>query len=1051
MIYNRILTTTLKVIGWIVGIGLFLIIGVIIFFCLWLTPGRLADIAEKEADKYLDADVRIGKIDYKVFSTFPFLEIEIDSLQVISRSLDNIPDSIKHRLPPDYPMLFSAENIGGAINIRDLVHNKVLLKNLHLGDPVANVVMVDDSTANFLIFPTLPKTTNIPEMELDSITIAGPIDISFFDLGSATDLHLDVDGLKLGNVTGKKNAYDLSVAMKLSGESSGISIPKPLPIEIGGNVSYNVSPFNLGVESFILNIPDLNVSADIDLSEKDENYLLERFDCKISSSNLLSLREWLPDTVKKELPQFISEISGNLPFAVSLNLDSPFNISALTEKDSGKNFPIDSIPSFNVRIEVNDADVRGRIPRFGLFYGENIKVAVDGVYKKGRPQESSLHIEELSLFTEGMNVSLTADLIPKEDMMTMLETTANVSGTPDPRVEGILQHNGITLNGKVMADIALSCLLDSWGYVGDNNGTPTFNYKSAKDIDFNGDFRINRISFSSADPKNPSSLSNLELSLKTDIPSLSQSNFDVENLDLRITFDKGNVNIPNSLQATLQDVDFSLGTSLSGSISSPKGKLGMDFKANGMALEETGTAFNAEGLDLNLSANIFDTPVSITSNYSINPAEGDDAILQQRVAHSPIYLVVQNPTIQNLLSMASMNLDLKVNGGGFKSSDYLATCTFSDIDISTDFDRLSLNNLGVRIDDTGLKLNGTVDGLRAFFGSGSPSLLDIKLNADFDNVDINRLSGAYYAAVERKNGKPYDFTLPPAGPFTAADSLCILIPRNLKADINLYSKRAEYMNFSFSPLSTKIILDNGAATLSRLTIGAPYGQVSVDWTYSTSSFDNIFMALNANIDHFDFTQFFRSFPELTEKMPQLANLAGEITANANGKFLMFPSMFLNLPSMNAKFNVEGKDFSFAREGMVEFITHLMMIKGDEPIRLTDFHIDGNFHDCLLRLNPFKLKFDGYQLGFAGVNNLQGEMYYHVALEKSPFHIPFAVNLVGHFKHPEVRFGGTTVKDGREREISANLDAVTNINIMQQLSRGWKMFIMKAAEYDLKRE
>ena len=101
------------------------------------------------------------------------------------------------------------------------------------------------------------------------------------------------------------------------------------------------------------------------------------------------------------------------------------------------------------------------------------------------------------------------------------------------------------------------------------------------------------------------------------------------------------------------------------------------------------------------------------------------------------------------------------------------------------------------------------------------------------------------------------------------------------------------------------------------------------------------------------------------------------------------------------------------------------------------------------LDPFKLEFDDDRIGIAGVNNLQGEMYYHVALEKSPFHLPFAVNLVGKYTHPEVRFGGTEIKDGRERIISADLMSTADINIMAWLRRGWQMFIYEAAKYDLR--
>lgn len=67
---------------------------------------------------------------------------------------------------------------------------------------------------------------------------------------------------------------------------------------------------------------------------------------------------------------------------------------------------------------------------------------------------------------------------------------------------------------------------------------------------------------------------------------------------------------------------------------------------------------------------------------------------------------------------------------------------------------------------------------------------------------------------------------------------------------------------------------------------------------------------------------------------------------------------------------------------------------------------------------------------------------------SPFHFPFGINLVGNFHHPELRFGGKDIHDGRERKISADLGDSVNINIMRQLKQGWLLFIENAAKYDM---
>ena len=99
------------------------------------------------------------------------------------------------------------------------------------------------------------------------------------------------------------------------------------------------------------------------------------------------------------------------------------------------------------------------------------------------------------------------------------------------------------------------------------------------------------------------------------------------------------------------------------------------------------------------------------------------------------------------------------------------------------------------------------------------------------------------------------------------------------------------------------------------------------------------------------------------------------------------------------------------------------------------------------MDPFTLKCGKYEILLGGVNNLQGEIYYHLGLMHSPFHFPFGVNIVGNYHHPKIRFGGNGIKDGREREISADLYDSADVNIMRQLRQGWLLFVENAAKYD----
>ena len=75
------------------------------------------------------------------------------------------------------------------------------------------------------------------------------------------------------------------------------------------------------------------------------------------------------------------------------------------------------------------------------------------------------------------------------------------------------------------------------------------------------------------------------------------------------------------------------------------------------------------------------------------------------------------------------------------------------------------------------------------------------------------------------------------------------------------------------------------------------------------------------------------------------------------------------------------------------------------------------------------------------------MYYHLALEKSPFHLPFGVSLSGKFRHPEVNLGGTRFNNYRAEMVPLEPASKINVNIMAYLKHGWLLFVQEAAKYE----
>ena len=1019
--------TWLKAMCWILGSLIVIIVGAWIWILCYFSPHRISELVKKEAAQYIDGRLEMGDLHYTLFSTFPELVIEVDSVRLVSNSLNNLPDSVIRQLPSDASLLFEAARIHAAINIRDLMKDKINLSQVEINGLFVNPVVVNDSLNNFNIFPPLPKKKmKIPEIKTGIVRLGTPININFTDLEQQLQVKADLSDFELTETT--DGFYDLDFGMKLTVDNKIIPFTSPLPVRLKGMMAFTPDPFQITARDLKLILNPLGLNLNLDIAEKEERYVLNSFGLNLDIKDMIELMDILPPEIVT-LPPAFGNIAGHLPLDLDVRVDSPYIIP-----DSlPSSFSFDLVPALTASVSIGNANVSYRVNKKETINVDDIRLSGELKYDAFNLDESYFRISGLKLFSEGIDLNLTAegdDIFGEEPLINvMVEGSTNLAQSVSP----LLTSEGMKMKGacRFESEIAL--------------GVKNIARGALENISIKGKFSSPKLTLEATRQNLNFAVAGTSADWSLFVPLIENASVGAAKIKVDLRGDKININSAGA-SAEIGKMNLQLDGRKESTTSGD-----VKFSLGSVTVSSQGTLVDLSGVYSEIKTRLLSTPNTFYGNCSTEPANGDEAILMSRIDMTPMWLIPQAPApLAALLTMTDTQASLKIDAGRFDTPAYLATNLFSNLDLTTDFDNLDINSIKFTSDDTSGSLNGHITGLASFLASGEASLLKTGIEIDFDNVDINRLSGAYYKAVEKLTGKPYDFTMPPQGPYTKADSICVLIPRNIEADVKLRSRSAEYMGYKFSPLSTDILVKGGDATLSRLTIGAPYCTVAVDWTYATSAIDSIGMFFHADLTGFDFTDFFKVFPQLTDKAPEIRNLSGLIYVTADAGFRMFPSMFMNPPSIYTKFNLHGKDLKFAREGKIEKITHLMGIKGEGPIAISGLDIFGSVHDNLVLVNPFKINFGDYQIGVAGANNFAGNMYYHLALEKSPLHLPFAVNLVGSFSHPEIRFGGTEVKDGREREIASDLNEHIDVNIMTNLHRGWIMFVEEAAKYDLKR-
>ena len=151
---KRIIIKTLKVLAWTVG-SIAVLLALALWVAVWLvSPENLTRYAEQAANKYLDARVQIGRLELTAYSTFPMLHVDIDSLTVLSASLDSMPtDADSTAMPTNASHLLSLSKLHLAMNLAEAMIGRIDVKDLSVTDLNANVVELSPTASNYAIVP----------------------------------------------------------------------------------------------------------------------------------------------------------------------------------------------------------------------------------------------------------------------------------------------------------------------------------------------------------------------------------------------------------------------------------------------------------------------------------------------------------------------------------------------------------------------------------------------------------------------------------------------------------------------------------------------------------------------------------------------------------------------------------------------------------------------------------------------------------------------------------------------------------------------------------
>lgn len=1033
------------VLGCLIGLIFFAAVGL----TLWLTPKRIAGIINEEAGKYVNADVHVSSVDYHIWRTFPFLEVELDSISIKSHSLNGLPDSIKSLLPPHNENLLTCSKIKGSINLPKLFKKDICLGDLEIENFQLNAVQVNDSISNFNLLSREEieklKKFKITGLDLDGFVVKGESAIRYENI--AQDLRLSVLPRKMEILRDKNGVYAMNTSVSASMAQNKSDLVKDFPISLKGTVLLPSSLKSIGLKDLNVKLKDIGCTLNIS-AEVGNNIVINSFDYRLAPLDIIRLLAIIP---QKYLNGFdISGIRGNMLLASEGKLTKPY--LPIKEKIPSVQGRI-ALESNGIRVPVKDEEIylKGIAGNIGfIIYGDDAA-------------KSCIDVKKLSISGEGLKVEVSAKAKrilteqPHIEAGLALQGRLENIGRHVPRLSKYLLKGesesrvnlsfGIKdIKNPAISDLLCDAEISMKDFAVKPDGETTAGVKRVE-ASLHG--RAERIS--------STQIAGIKVTgnVKTDKADLSVKGMSLKANALRMSGnykgDKG------GLKLSIDSVLLNQGTTLStrmrdlaadGSLNGDR--IAFGFKTGALLLSSHSADLSMKNLSLAGSAAKPWKSGKVRKQSDTADARiyKDESTLG-KFSHTPDRIRISlDPKTKEILNGLSSRLSAKIESGLLTSRSFPVYNRFSDIDITSDIDHTRINSLKFHSGGCTIGLSGDIDNLTGFLSSpDGRENLHGRLRLEIDTLDIPRIARIYENGVALTKGIKETLRVPKP-PVDKSDCKTLLIPRNLDIAIEASANHLLYTDLDMTDITTTLSVKNGLARIGDLAMHTAFGRGVVDVVYSSADIDRLNLGFTADITDVNLVDFFDCYRNtLLKAMPYMSNFSGDLSAKAGGQIALFPSMYFNVPSMTAYMNFRSRNLTVHQNKFIRHITRLMLIHTSKDIHIPNLKINANVHDNLVELDPFYFIFNRYTLNFSGINNFDGDMFYHIAVDRSPIPFKFGINLKGTFTHPEIRLGGPKLKADDTEKVAAEIMEDKRINMIQNLKYGFIEFLKMAAIED----
>ena len=1012
------------------------VVAVAVVLWLVLTPSRLTPIVEEAANRYLNAEVRIGKVDVTLLSTFPRLTLRVEDGEMVVR---NTGDSTRSAKPHRDSLLRFARCRITFDPVAYLRDNRLIIHRLLLDSASVYAWRDANGMANWNFIPSDPNDESDTKSDtadggfhpsavvLRSLRIRGA-DIIFND--RSTDIYTRVHDvntrLKMGaGVRGAAADLDFSCGNLIFWQQGDLLLRRTA-LSLKTTVGINADSMKVVLRNADLGVNDVHLALN-GMARRDTVRKAVDLDLKFSAvaPSVEKLLAMIPESVVEH-----KDLTADGTVVLEGSIDGAYGNGLL--------------PAVSLCMKIENATARYE----GFPYGiDRLNADFDAFVDLMREKDSFLDLKIFQL--QGNDMDILADARVTEifeDPQIVFNTKAIVDLGSISKTFPLKE--GLSLSGILDADLKVRTRLSTirnqdygrifaagklyMNEVSVKDASSGLDAEGSVDLKFLGgralglDGRISRLYLKS--PWADALADSLQLRVISTRPKDTtrvfkmKADFQMNRVgasvgdSLKVFLGRGGVTAslgPNPERADRPRIEVEVDTDslfakygdIRGGLSNGQVSLLADKLRDSLWRPSVIVGFNRLRGGMGDSLGVFCAKGQIKASLRPRGSEKKQPRISFSVETDSIYagmgelsggmkkgvIKLQADKVRDSLWIPSGTL--RFNRLIAETPQCALPVRFNRTVIKFGDRKISLEKAVVKVGRSNVTLSGTVYDLYGALKRGH--LLRADLDISSKNLNVNQLMRAFATPEASEQEVESD---------TVSNVLRLFeVPGNISFDLTTDIDRLRFGKYVFRNIKGKAELKNSHVYLEDLTLNAlDSASLSASLIYKAASSKFGYAGFDFKLHDIDIASLVDATPAIDSLVPMLESFKGKVQVDVAAEGVLDSLLNIKVPSLRAAVYIRGDSLVLMDGRTFAEISKKLMFKNKEENLIDSISVNITVEDGSVNIYPFLVEIDRYQAAVGGVQNLDMSFDYHISLLKSP--LPFRAGLNIRGTPDDMRFG-----------------------------------------------